>query len=79
MLIAVFGRRLGALVNQGYMLAVMCGRSTYKLTWEEVVALYRLTLDQHMQGNITAFLQSSDGRNAQSSMADRLVRVTRFT
>jgi putative SOS response-associated peptidase YedK len=28
------------------MLSVMCGRSTYKLTWEEIVALYRLTLDQ---------------------------------
>jgi putative SOS response-associated peptidase YedK len=24
----------------------MCGRSTYKLTWEEIVGLYRLTLDQ---------------------------------
>ncbi len=24
----------------------MCGRSTYKLTWEEIVTLYRLTLDQ---------------------------------
>lgn len=24
----------------------MCGRSTYKLTWEEIVALYGLTLDQ---------------------------------
>jgi hypothetical protein len=23
----------------------MCGRATYKLTWEEI-ALYRLTLDQ---------------------------------
>jgi putative SOS response-associated peptidase YedK len=23
----------------------MCGRSTCKLTWEEIVALYRLTLD----------------------------------
>jgi len=26
-------------------IASMCGRSTYKLTWEEVAALYRLTLD----------------------------------
>jgi len=24
----------------------MCGRTTYKLTWEEIVALYRLTLGQ---------------------------------
>ena len=24
----------------------MCGRANYKLTWEEIVALYRLTLDQ---------------------------------
>jgi hypothetical protein len=24
----------------------MCGLATYKLTWEEIVALYRLTLDQ---------------------------------
>jgi hypothetical protein len=24
----------------------MCGRSTYALTWEEIVRLYRLTLDQ---------------------------------
>src|ERR1700676_4697267 len=23
---------------------LMCGRATYKLTWEEIVALYRLTL-----------------------------------
>jgi hypothetical protein len=22
----------------------VCGRATYKLTWEEIVALYRLTL-----------------------------------
>ena len=28
------------------MLSIMCGRSTYKLTWEEIVRLYRLTLDQ---------------------------------
>ena len=27
-------------------IAVMCGCATYKLTWEEIVALYRLTLDQ---------------------------------
>ena len=33
-------------VKQRYMLSGMCGRSTYKLTWEEIVALYRLTLDQ---------------------------------
>jgi hypothetical protein len=24
----------------------MCARATYKLTWEEIVALYRLTLGQ---------------------------------
>ncbi len=28
------------------MLSIMCGRSTYKLTWEEIVRLYRLTADQ---------------------------------
>ena len=44
--VAEFGRRVGTLVKQRYMLSVMCGRSTYKLTWEEIVALYRLTLDQ---------------------------------
>jgi len=27
----------------------MCGRATYKLTWEEIVRLYRLTLDQPAQ------------------------------
>ena len=27
-------------------IADMCGRATYKLTWEEIVALYRLTLGQ---------------------------------
>jgi putative SOS response-associated peptidase YedK len=27
----------------------MCGRSTYLLTWEEIVRLYRLTLDQPAQ------------------------------
>jgi len=31
------------------MLSVMCGRSTYKLTWEEIARLYRLTLDQPAQ------------------------------
>jgi len=36
----------GGLVKYRYMLSGMCGRSTYKLTWEEIVALYRLTLDQ---------------------------------
>jgi len=28
-----------------HILGPMCGRSTYKLTWEEIVALYGLTLD----------------------------------
>jgi putative SOS response-associated peptidase YedK len=41
-----FRRRVGIVVKQRYMVWVMCGRSTYKLTWEEIVALYRLTLDQ---------------------------------
>jgi hypothetical protein len=27
----------------------MCGRSTYTLTWEEIVRLYQLTLDQPAQ------------------------------
>jgi len=27
----------------------MCGRSTYLLTWEQIVRLYRLTLDQPAQ------------------------------
>jgi hypothetical protein len=31
-----FGRRVGGFVKQRYMLPVMCGRSTYKLTWEEI-------------------------------------------
>ncbi len=41
-----FRRRVGIAVKQRYMMWVMCGRPTYKLTWEEIVALYRLTLDQ---------------------------------
>jgi hypothetical protein len=36
--------RAGAPVKPLYI-ARMCGRSTYKLTWEEIVAPYRLTLD----------------------------------
>ena len=36
----------GGYVKQRYMLSAMCGRSTYKLTWEEIVRLYRLTLEQ---------------------------------
>jgi hypothetical protein len=41
-----FGRRVAGPVKRRYMLSVMCGRSTYKLTWEEIVGLYRLTLEQ---------------------------------
>ena len=40
---------MGALVKQRYILVLMCGRSTYTLTWEEIVRLYRLTLDQSAQ------------------------------
>jgi len=32
--------------GQQLYFAATCGRATYKLTWEEIVALYRLTLDQ---------------------------------
>jgi hypothetical protein len=42
---AEFGRRLGTLVKQRYMLSALCGRSTYKLT-EEIVRLDRLTFEQ---------------------------------
>src|SRR6202795_2692251 len=35
----------GGLAALSYI-ASMCGRATYKLTWEEIVALYRLTLGQ---------------------------------
>ena len=34
---------MGRPVKQRYTLSTMCGRSTYKLTWEEIVQLYRLT------------------------------------
>ena len=36
----------GRSVKQRYMLSGMCGRSTYKLTSEEIVALYRLTFER---------------------------------
>jgi hypothetical protein len=39
------GRGAGPLVKQRYIWA-MGGRFTYKQTWEELVRLYRLTLDQ---------------------------------
>ena len=43
---AGIGRTLGSFVKQRYMLSAPCGRSTYKLTWEEIVRLYQLTLEQ---------------------------------
>ena len=33
----------------------MCGRSTYRLTWEEIVRLYRLTLEQPAQNTRARF------------------------
>jgi hypothetical protein len=35
----------GGTLNPVIYIAEMCGRSTYKLTWEELVRLYRLTLN----------------------------------
>ena len=44
-----FGNAVGTLVKQRYMLSVIGGRSTYKLTWGEIIRLYRLTLGQNTQ------------------------------
>jgi hypothetical protein len=51
-----FGRRVGTVVKQRYMLSVMCGRSTYKVSWEGIVALYRLTLDQPARNKQARYL-----------------------
>jgi len=37
----------------------MCGRFTYRLTWEEIVRLYRLTLDQPAQNTRARYNQIS--------------------
>jgi DNA end-binding protein Ku len=51
MLLPIAGKRVGKARSSPYGPAEskgkpvsLCGRATYKLTWEEIVALYRLTL-----------------------------------
>jgi hypothetical protein len=50
-LTAGFGRKVGKLVKQRYMLSIMCGCSAYKLRQEGIVPLYRLTLSKRRHGD----------------------------
>jgi len=58
----VFGRKLSAPVKQRYMLSAVSGRSTYKLTWEEIARLYRLTLDQPARIDRSRWSKSLNGK-----------------
>ena len=49
----------------------MCGRATYKLTWEEIVELYRLTLSQPAV-NTRARFNVCHSAAAEHSQAERL-------
>ena len=48
---------------------VMCGRFTYKLTWEELVKLYRLTLDQPARNTQPRYNVCPTTRSTRSSSA----------
>ena len=51
--------------------SVMCGRSTYKLTWEEIVRLYRLTLEQPPPTNRPARLHDTREASCQADPSHR--------
>ena len=61
--------------SKRYMLSVMCGRYTYKLTWEEIVRLYRLTLDQPPVNTRARYMaQRSAGRyRATALISSRII------
>jgi len=75
---ARFGSKLGKLVKQRCMLSVMCGRSTDKLTWEEIVALYRLTLDQPARNTQARYNRSATRSPGIASVASAASFGDRF-